>query len=360
MALTHIVPFFLHFTQVFIHLTPGFLYLTPVGAERFINTGQVIYHYTNGTVVRMSLFKAGYGPDGLLTSFHKFLEISDTVLFTFLMGGGLVFTFLAYVLYGEGEAEEWEWETDTEGEEEDAEGEDAEGEDEGEGEGEGGEAVKYESQYFKELEELPEKELSPEELAVISQHVLIEDTPKGIVYMAYNAEMQTFDYYTDKFVEVTYEILDTVARIFAITFRCKQVCVNYREEVQKGEQNMLSEIEFDKLKKELEERNRMNSSNKERSVFATYKTYNKKNGNNVEKKYYIVTEKANRFKYKGKISDYERAQKKAAAETNPTVINISYSEYKRLRAQVQAQAQAQVQVQAQTQVQVQTQVPVQV
>ena len=95
---------------------------------------------------------------------------------------------------------------------------------------------------------------------------------------------------------------------------------------------MLSEIEFDKLKKELDERNLVNNSNKERSVFASYKKYNKKNGNNVEKKYYIVTEKANRFKYKGKISDYEKEQKKAAeAETKPNCINISYSEFKRLQ-----------------------------
>jgi hypothetical protein len=320
----------LYLTQMF------FIYLSQasiqLGAERLINTGQ----YTNGTVIRISLFKVGYGADGVLTSFHKFLEISDTVMFTFFMGSGLAFTFLAYLLYGgagaEGtESSEEDWVTDSE------EGEEGEDSEEGE-EGEEGEEVKYESQYFKQLEDLPEKELSPEELAVISQHVLMEETPKGLVYMSYNAETQTFNYYTDKFVDVPYDILDTVARLFAVTFLCKQVCVNYREEVEKGEQNMLSEIEFDTLKKELEERNLVNNSNKERSVFASFKKYNKKNGNNVEKKYYIVTEKANRFKYKGKISDYERELKKLAdtdadadAETKPNCVNISYSEFKRLQ-----------------------------
>ena len=328
--------------MVFACIVPFFLYLIQAGAERLINSGQVIYQYTNGTVVRIALFKTGYGPSGVLTNFDTFLEIYDTIMLTFLMGSGIAFTLLAYVLYGwTGPVEDIEsegWETDDEGE-----CEEGEAEDEGEGEDE---EVKYEGQYFQQLEDLPENELSAEELAVISEHVLMEETPKGMVYMSYNAEMQTFDYYTDKFVDVTYEILDTVARLFAITFLCKQVCVNYREEVEKGEQNMLSEIEFDKLKKELEERNRINATNnKERSVFATYKTYNKKNGNNVEKKYYIVTEKANRFKYKGKISDYEKLQQKAAAETNPKGINISYSEFKRLQ---QAQEHDQVQAQVQT------------
>ena len=336
--------------MVFACIVPFFLYLIQAGAERLINSGQVIYQYTNGTVVRIALFKTGYGPSGVLTNFDTFLEIYDTIMLTFLMGSGIAFTLLAYVLYGwtgpvEG-ADMEGWDTDEEGEAED-EGECEEDEGEGE-EGEGeeeGEDVKYEGQYFQQLEDLPENELSAEELAVISEHVLMEETPKGMVYMSYNAEMQTFDYYTDKFVDVTYEILDTVARLFAITFLCKQVCVNYREEVQKGEQNMLSEIEFDKLKKELEERNRINATNnKERSVFATYKTYNKKNGNNVEKKYYIVTEKANRFKYKGKISDYEKLQQKAAAETNPKGINISYSEFKRLQQAQEQMAPEQTQL----------------
>ena len=183
---------------------------------------------------------------------------------------------------------------------------------------------------------MPETELTNEELLVISHHSLQENTPKGMVHMSYNVETETFDYYTDKYSEVTYEILDTVARLFAITFQCKQVCVNYKEEIQKGERNMLSEIEFDQLKKELEEKKIANSS-KERSVFATFKSYNKKTGNNVAKKYYIVTERANRFKYKGKLSDSEKMQKTAEAgeDTKAKGINISYSEFKRLRQEAE-------------------------
>lgn len=185
-------------------------------------------------------------------------------------------------------------------------------------------ALLYEGQYFKQLEEMPETELSPEELAVISQHVLIETTPKGIVHMSYNDKTDMFDYYTDKYTDITYEILDTVARLFAITFRCKQVCVNYREELRKGEQKMLSEIEFDTLQKDIKERQLAN--NTERSVFATFKGYNKKNGN-VVKKYYIMTEKANKFKYKGKILLKETTKE----EEEKTQVNISYNDFKMMQ-----------------------------
>lgn len=323
---------------VHIGLLQYFLYISQLMAEPLINTGQAMYHHTNGTIVRITLFKVGYGPDGVLTSFHKFVEISDIVVYTFLLGSGLALIFITYLLFGGTGASE----------------EDTDSSEECVSEHDDTEEVQYETQYFKELEDLPEKELSPEELAVIGEHVLMEDTPKGMVYMSYNAETEIFDYYTDKFVDVTYEILDTVARLFAITFQCKQVCVNYKEQVQKGEQNMLSEMEFDKLKKELDARNIVNNYNKERSVFASFKSYNKKNGNNSDKKYYIVTEKANHFKYKGKICDYEKHQKKtAAAEMKPGRTNISYSEFKQLHVQAQAQSQAQLQAQAQVQAQAQ-------
>ena len=257
-----------------------------------------------------------------ITNFNQFLAMSNTVTYTFLLGYILAVVFLAHLLYEQAHAldrvrERVGLDKDlVEDLEEDLDD------------------VPYESQYFKQLEDMPDQTLDKEELAVISQHVLIEETPKGTVYMLYNAWTETFDYYTDKCVDVTYEMLDTVARLFALTFLCKQICVNYKEEIQKGERNMLSEIEFDQLKKELAEKNlnNINTNNKERSVFATYKTYNKKKGNNVAKKYYIVTEKANRFKYKGKISDYEQRLKKKADEesTYADSIKISYSDYKRL------------------------------
>jgi hypothetical protein len=72
----------------------------------------------------------------------------------------------------------------------------------------------------------------------------------------------------------------------------------------------------------------MMQEREEGSVFASFKSYNKKSGNNVDKKYYVITDKANRFKYKGKIIDYEKIRD-AAKEKKETCKNISYCDYKR-------------------------------
>ena len=296
-------------------------------AQTSINRGEWIVknatvHMMNEPIMNEPIMNEPFMNEPFM-NFNQFIAVSDTISYTFLLGYILAVVFLAHLLYEQAQALD---RARARLEEEDLE-EDLE------------EDAPYESQYFKQLEAMPDKALDKEELAVISQHVLIEETPKGKVYMLYNAGTETFDYYTDKCVDVTYEMLDTVARLFALTFHCKQICVNYKEEIQKGERNRLSEIEFDQLKKELAEKiiNNTNTLNKERSVFATYKTYNKKTGNNVAKKYYIVTEKANRFKYKGKITEYEQRLKKKAEEesTYADSIKISYSEFKRLQQEQQ-------------------------
>ena len=179
----------------------------------------------------------------------------------------------------------------------------------------------YESQYFTELEELTDREIDSD----IGGHTLIEETPNGIVHMKYNMETGIFEYYTDKFSDMTYEILDTVARLFAVTFNCKRICVNYRDEIQNGTNKMLSEIEFDKLMLSKEQEADA-VKEKERSVFASFKKYNKKTGNNVDKKYFVITEKANRFKFKGKIVECTDA----SANVVDDYIKISYSEFKKL------------------------------
>lgn len=304
-----------------------------------LNTGAVTYTFSNGTTETYSLFKEGYGPGGVLRGFYEFLENSDTIMSAFLIANLFAMSFVSQALYwnrykqkGEGGGSESESYTESDEEEEEEE-------------------VNYEGQYFKQLEEMPDTELSQEELVMIGKNVLIEETPKGIVHMTYNMELETFDYYTDHFVDITYEMLDTVARLFAITFHCKKVCVNYQEEVLKGENKMLSEMEFDKLREEkekLELGQGEKGKQKERSVFATFKSYNNGigsslgavsngkniNGKNMSKKYYILTEKANRFKFKGKLSDYEKKYNKPALEeSKPKYINISYSEYKKQQAE---------------------------
>ena len=187
----------------------------------------------------------------------------------------------------------------------------------------------YVSQYFDELDELEENELTPSDKLYVSERVLREDTPEGEVIMTYNFKNETFEYYTDSASRITYDILDTLARLFAISYDCKVLCVNYRRELEKGETKMKRDIELDKLS----EVNATQSPAKN-NVFAAYKHYNRKSGGSGSgsgKKYCVITENSNKFRYKGKLEEYETNKKKEdEVQEKAPVINITYNEYKEM------------------------------
>jgi hypothetical protein len=153
--------------------------------------------------------------------------------------------------------------------------------------------------FFDELENLPDCELEKEELEELRLKTLEEDTPEGKVIMSYNSDTESFWYYADS-TTIPYSSLDAVARLYAVTYNCKSICVNYKEEWEKGKEKVIKEKELD-IKRREEEQDKP----KPKSIFAKFKGYNKKHGADDEKKkYYIITERANKFKYKGKNSEF--------------------------------------------------------
>jgi hypothetical protein len=182
------------------------------------------------------------------------------------------------------------------------------------------------SRYFDELDELEETELTESDKLYVSDSVLREDTPEGEVIMKYNFKNETFEYYTDGISHITYDILDTLARLFAISYDCKILCVNYRKELEKGENKMKRDIEVDKLSEET----KSDQSSSKNTVFVAYKHYNRKSGSiGSVKKYCVITENSNKFKYKGKLEEYETTSKmENELQAKHPVYNISYSEYK--------------------------------
>jgi predicted signal transduction protein with EAL and GGDEF domain len=93
------------------------------------------------------------------------------------------------------------------------------------------------------------------------------------------------------------------------------------------------------LDKKLAEKSLLNEteedvSNKPKSVFAKFKNYNttdKKKAISAEtkntKQYYVLTERANRFKYRGKLNEYLAVDKTAAGNSQA---KIDYSSFKLL------------------------------
>jgi len=295
------------------------------------NNRHYSYTYKNGTILHYSLFVDTY------------YTIDNIMLFSiaYFSASILVMLCISQCIYGN-TTSMYITDTDTEGDESSDEGEDDDTdtdaeEDEEDEEDEEGDVdendtsddneITYEQRHFDTLNNLPDTILTPQELGLLAKIPLVENTPKGIVIMFYNAETSSFEYYTDKHTDISYEILDTVARLFTIQFNCKQICVNYQREVENGKIKMLSEIEYDKLCKDKQEQNI--KMREQGSVFASFKSYNKKTGNNVDKKYYIVTDNANRFKYKGKISDYEKFINKSKTDETTSCNKLSYAEYKR-------------------------------
>ena len=205
------------------------------------------------------------------TTLYDMFTTFITVFVSSTAGIILGVTIVSYMVYDK----DYKYEEDEEGEEE------------------------YCFKFFDELENLSERELEKEELEELRLKTLEEETPEGKVIMSYNSDTESFWYYADS-TTIPYSSLDAVARLYAITYNCKSICVNYKEEWERGKERANKEKEFD-LKKREEELN----NPKPKSIFAKFKGYNKKQGADDEKKkYYIITEKANKFKYKGKISEF--------------------------------------------------------
>lgn len=158
---------------------------------------------------------------------------------------------------------------------------------------------KYSLSYYDEFEELEDIDYD-KDFYISLQNIYVNDiTPLGNIIMTYNHEYESFWYYAKR-RDIPYAILDAVAQKFSIENNCKSICVNYKDEYFKGkdslenaESNMKSNM--DNIKS--------NEENKKKSVFVTPKPYNMISKKEPEKKY-ILTEKANRFTFKGFLDDW--------------------------------------------------------
>ena len=126
-----------------------------------------------------------------------------TVFGALTSGIVLGFTLVSYMVYDK--TDKYEEENDQENDEED----------------------EYCFKFFDELENLPERHLEKEELEELRLKTLEEETPEGKIIMSYNSDTESFWYYADSTI-IPYSSLDTVARLYAVTYNCKNICVNYK------------------------------------------------------------------------------------------------------------------------------------
>ena len=230
----------------------------------------------------------------------------------------------------------------------------------------------YKKKYYDELSLLENKDYGDEELKQLTNKILKEDTSYGVVHMFYNVDNGTFNYYCDD-KNISYIFLDAIARKYAITYDCKCICVNFREEWKKAKKLAYEEQEKKEAReKEGQEKEGQEKNNKKKSIFAQYKSYEKttrvinnrkntKGDNDIDdydsddsitnskginkqlannkkgkssikrRRFNINVKQTNRFTYKGNLNDYKDLEFKNQITKDVTNVknNLSFKDFKK-------------------------------
>jgi len=192
----------------------------------------------------------------------------------------------------------------------------------------------YCDKYKEEFAALTKHKLSDEELIQLNKKIVREKVSEKVeVIMTYDKRTETFCYYTDQLKEVSYPILETVARKFAIENNCKNICL--QAEQQQAEDGVegaeplaepLAEDGVEGAEPLAEPLDKVQIQEHMPSVFAKFKDYNAGKGSvanftSVAK----VIDQMNHFRYRGKIVDYEERSKEKVEEPK-----LDYASYKKL------------------------------
>jgi hypothetical protein len=182
----------------------------------------------------------------------------------------------------------------------------------------------------------------------------MEKTPLGNVAMYYNANRETFEYYSDN--TIPYRFLEVVARKYVTTFNCPYLYVMMDEELKKYEKKLEEQEEKKRLQEEEEKQkqpliqNTSQSTNK-KNVFAKFKSYNKEAGsgrvnkapppknsipnnsktntaNNNDK--IILKENANRYTYEGRFANFSPLQKIERKKVDKKYA-LSFADFKKMQ-----------------------------
>ena len=165
-----------------------------------------------------------------------------------------------------------------------------------------------------------------EDLVSLKENFIEENTPRGIIYLAYDNTIESYIYYS-KTKDIPYKYLETVARKYVINNKCLNIYVDYKEEYIQGLNKYKhrlqerKELLENKIKEKEQKQDEDNVENKKKNIFANFKSYNKqdkstKNNTDTNTKEYILTENSNHYKYKGNLDDYEKLLKEKASQEN--------------------------------------------
>jgi len=209
--------------------------------------------------------------------------------------------------------------------------------------------VPYEERYIDKYNALPLVEFDKEKLASLKNNIIIEKTPLGNVIMLYDAERESFKYYSDN--AIPYRMLETVGRKYACTYHCKSIYIDMKEILKEAmekieQEEVLEKEKEEQLLNETKEKDKQNGEGEtKKNVFAKFKKYNDTSSkgptssqapqpqqsqqSKASNKKMILKEKANHYTCEGKIFNYSIIKKVDRKVVDKTY-SLTFADYKRM------------------------------
>ena len=229
--------------------------------------------------------------------------------------------------------------------------------------------IEHKNNLLRQITELEMMTLTEEEISVNARDIIInnkldkfidnyilEYTPLGNIYMRYNNDKKSFEYFSNN--SMPYRYLEPVGRKYVMTYWCKPIFVDIEEELKKAEEIYDKKVEEDLKKVEM---NKVLKSFNPKNVFVKLKDYNKNTKENsirpmknrtdnnamlpaqiknnlpdINKKSekMFLKEKANRYTWEGRLTNFCPLKKidKKMIDKN---LNMTYTEFKKLQQESQ-------------------------
>jgi len=181
---------------------------------------------------------------------------------------------------------------------------------------------------------------------------VLEYTPLGNIYMRYNNDKKSFEYFSNN--TIPYRYLEPVGRKYVMTYWCKPIFVDIDEELKRAE---LRYDEEKKIKDDKERRREEEKKNNPKNILAQLKNYNKdtkeqtmrpmknkKNyvlppqiqanlpdvNTNKQTEKQLLKENANRYTWEGRLTNF-CPLKKIDKKVLDKKLTMSYAEFKKMQ-----------------------------
>ena len=144
----------------------------------------------------------------------------------------------------------------------------------------------------------------------LKDKTIIEELPDGLqAFFRYNHGVEGFEYWCDK--KLSYKILETIARKYVKKFSSVDLYIERMDMIEKYIEKKKKEREEEDRIKEEEDSAREKGIIFKKDVFASFKKYNKGDGNTqiINKREIPAAEKANKYIFKGKFKESPKFMK---------------------------------------------------